>query len=66
MIFFLLSCITGYRLNFCKEVEQSRVPQVTIAESEVEKYEETIKKLWDKGAIEPCEWEKDQFVSHFF
>lgn len=45
---------------------QYNIPKVIIPELELERYKEAVEKLLQKGAIEECKPEPDQFISSFF
>lgn len=63
---FVLSCISGYRIPFCREVLQDAVPIVHVSEgSAMKKYKMVIEKLLSKEAIGLCKPEEGQFLSSF-
>ncbi|XP_046411959.1 zinc finger MYM-type protein 1-like [Neodiprion fabricii] len=60
------NCIEGYRIILSSKVYQNVKPQVKIPVGQFESYQQAIKKLLEKGAIEKCEESADKFVSSYF
>ena len=64
---FVLNCIKGYKIPFCKEVVQKQLPlNIKTTEEEKHHLNISIKKMIQSGAIEQCEFSEGQFLSSYF
>ncbi|OXU26260.1 hypothetical protein TSAR_007120 [Trichomalopsis sarcophagae] len=64
---FILRCVSGYKIEFCSEVFQSKLPRERkFSREEVRQLEMAIEALRQKGAIEACRSHERQFISSYF
>jgi len=64
---YILSQIKGYKIPFTNTPIQKSIPKKRIlSELENKNLQVEIKKLMDKGAIEPCEHCEGEFISQYF